>query len=369
MFKKLVKRLLGKSPKSPSNMYFFEESRHGNTPITSNVSSTRSIPQVSAQTITEPTIEDLYQHQFYDFLFGKKSDVVAQQNDDLSLIVAQRIEGLINKPALILDSLPILPLSLGKLMELSNKSDFDTQQIVALIQQEPAIAAKVVELANSSFYSRGGKDVVDIRSAFMRLGVDGLSQGVINGFMSKLVPQADIYFQLYGKRIWQHSLSNGIYAKALIESTDDKEYAAQGYLIGLICRLGDVIIYQLLLEAFSVAHPDSCPNSVWFKQIMCKNSKKLTYHIAKHWGFPQAILDVLVIQANLNRASQCPAAYRKSPLALYVYEARIISELSMRFEHKDISEHELAQAQQALLHTPQAAALLSRVTDGDFPST
>ena len=110
-------------------------------------------------------------------------------------------------------------------------------------------------------------------------------EGVINGFVSKLTPQSQIYFKQYGNKIWQHSLDTGVIANALIKASPFKAEAAQGYLIGLICNLGDMIIYQLLMEAFSFVHPDSQPNSYAFKELMQKKSKSLAYHIAKHWQF------------------------------------------------------------------------------------
>jgi len=366
MFNSLVKRVFKREKTSPANVYFFEDSRPSST---SSSPSTNSSIQASAQsqsyiaTVSYPSIEDQYQHEFYEFLFGKASKGPAIAQDELSLLMAEKIDRLIANPKIILDSLPVLPMSLGKIIEQGSDSDFDADGLINLIQQEPAIAAKVLELANSSYYNRSGKEVVDLKAAFMRLGVNGLSEGVINGFISKLVPQSNIYFQLYGKRIWQHSLTTGVYAKELMEMSLLKDESAQGYLIGLICRLGDVILYQLLLEAFAVVHPNSCPSSMWFKDIMCKNSKRLTYQIAKFWGFPKSILDVLAIQSRLKNAAQCNILEEKAPMALYVYEARIISELKLRFDHRDLNEEALSEAKNSLLYSSQAQTMLDKLVE------
>ena len=109
----------------------------------------------------------------------------------------------------------------------------------------------------------------------MILGTNGLIEGVINGFIGSFTPESRVYFQQYGVKIWQHCLSTGVIAKKLINSSPHKRDAAQGYLIGLICNLGDMIIYQLLTEAFAFIHPDSQPNSFAFKELMYKRINEL----------------------------------------------------------------------------------------------
>lgn len=369
MFNKLVKRIFKPAKKqSQQNLYFFEDSRprtnygHEGQSATTIQSNPQTPPVVQSQAVTsKPMVfasdEEKYQVQFYSFMFGKATADTENIPDQLSQIVSQKIEQLLSNPRVIFDDLPILPLSLSTIISQINDDEFNTDRVIELIQQEPAIAAKVTELANSSFYKRDGKEVVDIRSAFMRLGVKGLSEGVINGFVSKLVPQSTIYFKLYGKRIWQHSFMNGVYAKQLIEQSEHSEDAAQGYLIGLICNLGDMIIYQLLLEAFQVVDPSAKPDSQWFKRVMLKHSQRLTYLLAKHWGFPQSILDILAIQTKLKTTAQCQRLLIQRPLACYIYEARIISELKLRYDAKDIAIGELAEVIDCLLVSPEAQAL------------
>ncbi|HCM47261.1 MAG TPA: hypothetical protein DIS98_07070 [Colwellia sp.] len=95
------------------------------------------------------------------------------------------------------------------------------------------------------------------------------------------------------------------------------------------------------MEVFSFIHPDHQPNSYAFKELIQKKSKKLTYHIAKHWQFPQSILDALALQVKLTNVSMLPALFSKRPMACYVYEGNIISKLIILFEHNDKTEVEL----------------------------
>lgn len=362
MFNKLLSQLFQKPENSTPNVYFFEESRQ-------DVDSKKEVENQQANKNRNTnhdelmfySFEDEYQQNFYDYLLGESNRVESPNDHELSQFISSKIQSLLKKPKLILDVLPILPLSLTKIIEQINNQDFDTEALIQLIQQEPAIAAKVIELANSVYYNRNNKEITDLKSAFMLLGANGLSEGVINGFVHKLVPNSTIYFRQYGQKIWQHSLSTGITAKALVAKSSIKDSAAQAYFIGLICNLGDLIIYQLLTDAFAIVHPDCQPNSTVFKNLMAKESKKLTYFIAKYWNFPDSILEALALQAKVKRAALLPTLHNKMPLACYVYEAKIISQIELRLAHSPIDDEYIKEVSTSLLFTEEANSQLQQV--------
>ena len=371
MFKKLINALFKKKASNTANLYYFEDHRKNEaskeeiapkTQYNSNDSANNNInSNIDSKPFRYYSFEEEYQQAFYDYLFGKANSFTSLHNDELSEFISDKVESLLKNPKLILDALPILPMSLSKIIEQLNNDDFDADALISLIQQEPAIAAKVLELANSAYYNRNSKEVIDLKSAFMVLGTKGLSEGVINGFVNKLVPQSSIYFRQYGQKIWQHSLSTGVNARTLVANSNIKNDAAQAYFIGLISNLGDVIIYQLMIDAFAVVHPDCQPNSTLFKSVMEKNSKRLTYFIAKHWNFPASILEVLALQTKVKRAALLPALYKKLPIACYVYEAKLISELQLRMAQEKLEDEYINEVKTSLLFTNEAVDYLNLV--------
>jgi len=68
---------------------------------------------------------------------------------------------------------------------------------MTLIEQELAMAAKLLKLASSSLYNHKNKEITNLKAAFLKLGVNGLLEGVLNSFLSELEPQIFIYFQLF----------------------------------------------------------------------------------------------------------------------------------------------------------------------------
>lgn len=359
MFKAILKHLFPsiKGKAKPNYLYFEKDSE------TEEVPQQKMIEKAPSSKALKPlcllSAEETHSQAFYDFLFGQSPATI--EHDELSLYITEKIEAVLRKPNNIIEAMPVLPASLTKVIEQLSNNNFNTEELLALIQQEPAIAAKVVELANSSFYNRSHKEVTDLKAAFMLLGSNGLMEGVINGFVSKLAPHSPIYFKQYGNKIWQHSLATGINAKPLMQGPSYKGEAAQGYLIGLICNLGDMIIYQLLMEAFSFVHPDSQPNSYAFKVLMQQKSKPLTYHIAKHWQFPQSILDALALQVKFTHSTMLASAFAKWPIACFVYEGNIISELMMMVEHNEQYEEQVRETVATLLYSDEAKQYVERL--------
>ncbi|TPH14442.1 HDOD domain-containing protein [Litorilituus lipolyticus] len=352
MFKALVRLIFStKSQKERANYTYFEDTKNS-----TEEQAEQAVAELQGALTTKQlditTIEEKQQRGFYDYLFGQSPPT--NSHDELSLFVSDKIESLLKSPKHLLAALPILPTSLTQVIEQINDQEFVTQELIGLIQQEPVIAAKVIELANSTFYNRGQKDITDLKSAFMQLGSKGLMEGVINGFISKMVPKSPVYFQQYGNKIWQHSLSTGDITKHLLQQGQLHTEVAQGYLVGLICNLGDMIIYQLMMEAFSVVHPDNQPNSFAFKELMFKNSKVITYKVAKYWQFPQVILDVLSIQARLKSSMQLKVLYQQNPVACYVYEANLISELLAQYQDAMLDKEALLSMSSQLLYSQQA---------------
>jgi HD-like signal output (HDOD) protein len=359
MFKKLVTSLFSPSKNNNQlNYCYFEESKNF-IEEEQEKAITELQTSLASKSINLVSMEEKYQKEFYDFLFGQPA--TTEKYDELSRYVADQVEKIFDNPTDILKSLPILPTSLTEILEQLNNKEFDTEILIELIQQEAVIAGKVIELANSAFYNRRNKEITDLKSAFMLLGANGLMEGVINGFVSKLAPQSPIYFKQYGDKIWKHSLSTGVIAKELINMSPYKAESAQGYLIGLICNLGDMVIYQLLIEAFSFVHPDCQPNTLAFKNLMFKNSKKITYYIAKHWNFPSSILEALALQAKLTKSSMLCSLFTKRPIACYIYEANIISELEMRFEHHEIDDVPLIEAKDFLVFSNEAKQYMDKL--------
>ena len=106
--------------------------------------------------------------------------------------------------------LPAFPSLAGKVFEIIDKPEADVGELVNVIRQDPAISAQVIKVANSAYYSRG-VDVVSIRMAVVRLGLNEVAKVAAAASTRALfdleVRAAHEVFSQKWHDLWLHSMT------------------------------------------------------------------------------------------------------------------------------------------------------------------
>ena len=297
--------------------------------------------------------------KFSHYLFGQSINNIRQ--DELSQFVESEIVKLLDHPKALVKSLPVLPLSLTTLIDELKNDDFNTDLLINIINKEPMVAAKVIELANSAKYNHHNKEITELKSAFMTIGAHGLSEGIIVHYLKQMTPTANVYFRQYGEKIWLHSLSTGNNCQNLLSLSQSPADKATAYLIGLILNLGAMVVFQLLIQAFSFVSPNCSPDSAAFKALLKKYAPRITYQIASFWQLPEKVTHTLKLQLMIKDEITLTNISKKSPLAGYTFEANAISQIMVLFQEEKISEEDLKEISQTLLYSAESKALLSQL--------
>ena len=337
MFKSLIKTIFPSvsSDEIPPNYEYFQQTKL-NTPDDDkasliNLSCTKSINDDSAN-----TQDNNYENLFYDLLFGEDVKQYSLSIDPLSEYVASQINELLLCPINLMTELPIMPASVDAVLTALNNDSFNVEDIITIIEKEPIMAADTIKLANSAKYSRSNKPIINLKSAFMNLGSQGLLQGVVYVFLDNFTPKNSPYFKHFGYKIWQHSLQTAVISKELAEQNDVIDSPDVAYLIGLLRNLGGMIIFDLMVEAFNHVAPDATPSSKAFKKLIATHSISLTVAIISKWNLPPLIIETI--------SQQNDKLIKQSHLSELIAQANFISELQSLFEYKKVSvqEYQLA---------------------------
>ena len=362
MFKQLLSKLFpALQERVEANHFYFEQTKQASTDVQNAINQGEQNYSTNqpATEILHP--DNSYLDKFYGLLFSIKNE--SQYIDPISEIVEKHILELLRKPGLIIDALPIQPNALNQIFKELNSPNFEVDRLLLMIAKDPVIAAKVLELANSIYYNRSNKTIVDLKTAFMLLGQKGVMEGVIRGLMLKMVPKSQIYYQNYGKHIWQHSELTARVSEILAHEKGLNHKEA--YLLGLLLNLGNMVIFQLMIDAFSLVSPDVQPNSKNIKNLIIHFGARLTLDIAKLWHFPRCILEILLIQTKIldNQTLHCFS--QRFPLAGVIFEAKQVAMLVMLEEDDFIDNQDLIDMNQLVLDMKQAdvTKLISQVRD------
>jgi HD-like signal output (HDOD) protein len=130
--------------------------------------------------------------------------------------------------------LPALPAVFLELRHILADPRSDSREVARILRQDPIITAKVMQLANSSFFTGGGR-ISDVASAVSRLGVRTISNfALVEGFASAAKPAARFGFEQNAREFFRMSLV----AEATVSSTA-RDAAS---LAVLLCPIGKLVM-------------------------------------------------------------------------------------------------------------------------------
>lgn len=85
-------------------------------------------------------------------------------------------------------------------------TDCSIDRAATLIQAEPLLAARVVAMANSVVYNRGGREVTDVRHAVSRLGFRTLRSLTMSLVVRQMSGQSgDARIKALAQQLWEHT--------------------------------------------------------------------------------------------------------------------------------------------------------------------
>lgn len=153
-----------------------------------------------------------------------------------------------------LERLPSLPQVLLKILDAVNHDTADFHSLAEIIRQDSAIAARLISIANSSFYRRHNLcDSVD--RALMTLGLETVKTLVITAAVKQYFGHFNAQQHRFLRRFWLRSLVAAHCAQVLANLTRYNS-PSEAYLCGLLIDVGQLCLlggdtggYQALLDA------------------------------------------------------------------------------------------------------------------------
>ncbi|WP_156509182.1 HDOD domain-containing protein, partial [Oleiphilus sp. HI0132] len=138
------------------------------------------------------------------------------------------------------NKLPSLPHVLVEMLEACQEDGATFQRMSQIISHDAAITARVISLANSSFYNRG-TEIKSIERALLVLGTDTIKTIVITAAVQQFFSGFKSQHLVFLKQFWKHSLSTALIAKALAILTSYPN-PDEAYLTALLHNIGEVVL-------------------------------------------------------------------------------------------------------------------------------
>ncbi|MFA6497802.1 MAG: HDOD domain-containing protein [Desulfurivibrionaceae bacterium] len=138
--------------------------------------------------------------------------------------------------------------TVSKILALISDPAASSSDLIQLIELDPPLAAKILRVANSSYYATS-KTISDIHQALIWIGFDTLKEIILTQKMSELYRGGTPVCGYSRLQLWRHSLAVALLAKTIYR----REFGEKGnnaYAAGLMHDIGVIVEDQLLHQEF-----------------------------------------------------------------------------------------------------------------------
>ena len=206
----------------------------------------------------------------------------------------------------LVQSLPPLPASAAELMSLLADENTPTVKLVKLIEEDVALASRLVGLANSAFYAVP-QPVASVQDAVLRvLGLD-VARGVVLSAVAGATLDYRNCRSFQVERFWRESLLVASLSRSLCLSSTGTlgDHAPMGYLAGLLLRLGLLGLAALRPDETSVALAGDAatPLRDRLREELGVDHWQVGSAIARHWQLPEPLPTVLAQREATNTST------------------------------------------------------------------
>lgn len=192
--------------------------------------------------------------------------------------------------------------TVSQLLNMTNESDCSLEQISRVVKRDPAIALKLLKMANSVVYSRGGA-VDTVQKALSRIGLAQVRQ-----LVSNIAVVSNLHLREFGdsfncRLFWEHSIATGLIAAAITRNRNgsDRELDA-AFTCGLLHDIARLIFadqlgekYRQVMEAAAIR---GLPLELAELQMLQCDHAGLMERLLTAWSFPKHLVEPIAMHHN-----------------------------------------------------------------------
>ncbi len=191
--------------------------------------------------------------------------------------------------------LPPMPQTVLKAREIMADPKSGFKELAALFEADQAIAAKILKLANSSYYGMRGQ-VSSIQRASVVLGQKTLGELITLGGVSNLLSDKLEGYGLDAGELWKHSLAVAFGSRLIAEKTAP-EAANDAFTSGLLHDSGKLILDRYILERWQQFEDIMSNGNRTFieaeKEILELDHPEIAGEVCKAWHIPEPLTDAI----------------------------------------------------------------------------
>lgn len=218
-----------------------------------------------------------------------------------------------------IDALPTLSPIATRLMEVGGSDEADVEDIVTIIESDPALTSKVLGLCRCAAHGLGDR-IATVRRAVVMLGIDAVRLAVLGVAVHEFIgsgtsdptlddPTLDVDGGMEMDRpgFWRHCIATGSAAQLIADEHAELNVGPdEAFTAGLLHGLGrlalDMILPKALGRALALAEQRRVDGALAERELLGIDHHTAGKRLAEHWGLPASLRDVIWLHAQPSRA-------------------------------------------------------------------
>jgi HD-like signal output (HDOD) protein len=174
------------------------------------------------------------------------------------------------------------------LRKLLQDPNLSLDKIATLVGAEPLISARLISMANSAAFGSTGKQIVGVRDAVLRLGLNHVRTTAMAIAMNQLLRSKDLVkFSDLTDKLWQHSLHTAVAAE-LIARHMTRIPPDEALLAGMVHDLG---AFYMLYRATQYDELRQRPDTI--KHLIVQWHESIGHAVLIALGIPEEIAEAV----------------------------------------------------------------------------
>jgi len=180
--------------------------------------------------------------------------------------------------------LPSFPEIAVRIRKVLGDSKSSLEQVVRIVGSEPALAARLLRIANSASLNRSGRPVTELRTAISRIGYNMVRSASLSFSMNQMRHDKKLAaFRHYLNDLWERSTSVAAYSYVLAR-TYCKVNPDEAMLTGMMHGIGKLYILTRATD-----QPGLFGGDAELNEIIDDWHASIGKAILENWEFPEAM--------------------------------------------------------------------------------
>ena len=187
------------------------------------------------------------------------------------------------------DNLPSLPAVALEVLRLAQDESSTIDELAACIGRDPALAAKLLKLSNSSLFGMG-QEITSLQRATVVLGLKTVKLMSLSFSLATSIPTTGKEGGLDLPELWRRSLISAVAGRSLAGLVDSP-LGAEGFLCGLLGHVGRLVLGRTLPTEYEevIEHEGGWPALEAEERRLGFSNVDACATLLKTWNLPRMI--------------------------------------------------------------------------------